>query len=69
LGRKSSPETKAKMSVSKMGHPTSEETKAKIKLALKGNPKLREAARRNKDKRIESLKLWNRYRDWESCSL
>jgi group I intron endonuclease len=68
-GRKVSEETKRKMSEAHMGHPTSEETRRRISESLLKTDALKQAAILNRQKRIESLKQWNRYRDWESCSL
>jgi len=71
-GRKASSATKAKLSAIHKGHQTSSSTREKISAALKsteGQLKLKAASVRNRNKRIESLRRWNRYRDWESCSL
>ncbi len=54
------------------GHEVTDTTRAKISKALRspeGNARLRAAAERNREKRQEALRRWNRWRDWESCAL
>jgi group I intron endonuclease len=67
-GRKQSEEERKKRSAALIGHKTSDETKAKLSASLAGNPKLKEASIKNRVKRQESLRRWNKWRDWESCA-
>lgn len=68
-GRKQSEEERAMRSAILTGRTVTDETKAKLSASLRGNPKLKAASVANREKRQEALRRWNRWRDWESCSV
>lgn len=69
-GRKQSPELIAKRAAALMGRVVTDDTRGKISRALtaNGSANLKEASVRNRAKRVEALKRFNRWRDWEACS-
>ena len=68
-GRKQSEEERAMRSAILTGRIVTDETKTKLSASLRGNPKLKAASAANREKRREALRRWNRWRDWESCSV
>lgn len=78
MGHVVTQETKDKISVGKTGQTHTAESKAKMRESQKGKTRTEEfkatvgnywRGRKRSEENCEALRRWNRYRDWESCSL